>query len=201
MLPFLFSLFFVFVGIAKVQAQSFAEEIVEHRKEYRAEFLKSPNSPLKEEDLEFLDFYEPDEQYLVKCKFKFAKKSIPFELPTYSGITKTYQKFGTLHFKIKGQKQTLAVYRSLALAQNPLYRDYLFLPFKDLTNAKETYGGGKYIDLRLKDLESRPILVDFNKAYNPYCAYSDGYNCPIPPQENHLKIEIKAGEKKFLKEH
>lgn len=197
-----FLLMFLFVGsFTHLLAQSYEENIAEHRKEYKEEFLKSSNSPLKEADLAFLDFYEADESYKVKCKFKFDKNSEPFELPTYSGITKTYQKFGTLKFKIEGKKQTLAVYRSLALAQNPLYRDYLFLPFKDLTNAKETYGGGKYIDLRMKDLESKPIIVDFNKAYNPYCAYSDGYNCPIPPQENHLKVEIKAGEKKFLKEH
>lgn len=197
-----FLLLFLFVGsFSHIIAQDYANDIAKHRKEYKEAFLKSSNSPLKEDDLLYLDFFDADESYKVECKFKFDKNSVPFELPTYSGITKTYQKFGTLHFKINGKKQTLAVYRSLALAQNPLYRDYIFLPFKDLTNAKVTYGGGRYLDLRMKDLEAKPVIIDFNEAYNPYCAYSDGYNCPIPPQENHLKIEIVAGEKKFMKEH
>lgn len=192
---------FVLLTVTLTQGQSYEVVLADHREEYRQEFLTSTNSPLTKDDLAYLDFYPANESLIVKCKFKLSKKSTPFELPTYSGITKTYQKFGELHFKLNGKKEKLAVYRSLALATNPLYRDYLFLPFKDLTNVKETYGGGRYIDLRMKELASKPIYIDFNRAYNPYCAYSDGYNCPIPPQENHLKIEIKAGEKKFLKEH
>ena len=71
--------------------------------------------------------------------------------------------------------------------------DHLFLPFTDNTNGVETYGGGRYIDLKIP--AGNTINIDFNKAYNPYCAYSDKYSCPIPPPENHLDIEIKAGIK------
>ena len=78
-----------------------------------------------------------------------------------------------------------------------MYRDYLFIPFKDLSNGEATYGGGRYMDIRMDDIKNGELMLDFNKAYNPYCAYSDGYNCPVPPVENHLETEVNAGEKSF----
>ncbi|WP_082391253.1 DUF1684 domain-containing protein [Jiulongibacter sediminis] len=182
-------------------AQGFEKDVTDFRKTYKQEFLDNPNAPLKVEDLKFLDFFEPDEKYKVKCKFKLKGKGEPFEILTSSGDTKTYVVFGQFIFKINGKKQKLNVYRSLALMQNPLYKDYLFIPFKDLTNGSETYGGGRYIDLRMKELEGDEIWLDFNKAYNPYCAFSAGYSCPIPPIENHLKVTIRAGEKNYLGEY
>jgi uncharacterized protein (DUF1684 family) len=71
------------------------------------------------------------------------------------------------------------------------------LAFTDLTNGEDTYGGGRYIDLYISDIAEGHITIDFNKAYNPYCAYSDGYNCPIPPASNSINLEIKAGEKMY----
>jgi uncharacterized protein (DUF1684 family) len=73
----------------------------------------------------------------------------------------------------------------------------LFLPFQDETNGDDTYGGGRYMDLKITDIRDNRITLDFNKCYNPWCAYSDGYNCPVPPKSNHLPIEVKAGEKMF----
>ncbi|WP_435352616.1 DUF1684 domain-containing protein [Emticicia sp. SJ17W-69] len=182
-------------------AQDFKAEIEKHREEYKAEFLKSANAPLNQEDFEYLRFYEPNEKFKVECKFVATKRGEPFELPTSAGKTKTYVKFGELRFQIDKKKYKLAVYQSLGLKIIPQYRDYLFIPFKDLTNGKESYGGGRYLDLRMKQLESDKIYLDFNKAYNPYCAFSEGYSCPIPPKENHLKIAIEAGEKNFGKNH
>ncbi len=184
-----------------LSAQDFKAEIEKHREEYKAEFLKSANSPLKQEDFEYLNFYEPNEKFRVECEFVATKGGKPFELPTSAGKTKTYVKFGELRFEIDEQKYKLAVYQSLGLKAMPLYRDYLFIPFKDLTNGKESYGGGRYLDLRMKQLEGDKIYLDFNKAYNPYCAFSEGYSCPIPPKENHLKVAIEAGEKIFGKNH
>jgi uncharacterized protein (DUF1684 family) len=180
--------------------QSFEEEVAKFRSTYKQDFLDTPNSPLEKEDLEHLDFYEANESYKVKCRFKIKKKGEPFEIPTSSGDMKTYMVFGQFIFRINGKKQKLNVYRSLALMRNPLYKDYLFIPFKDLTNGEETYGGGRYIDLRMKELEGDEIWLDFNRAYNPYCAFSAGYSCPIPPIENHLKVAIRAGEKNYLGE-
>lgn len=182
-------------------AQDFKAEIEKHREEYKADFLKTPSSPLKKEDFEYLRFYEPNEKFKVACEFVATKRGKPFEVPTSSGQTATYTKFGELKFELDGKPYKLAVYQSLSLRRMPQYRDYLFIPFKDLTNGKESYGGGRYLDLRMKEIEGDKIYLDFNKAYNPYCAFSAGYSCPIPPKENHLKVAIEAGEKNFAKEH
>ena len=90
------------------------------------------------------------------------------------------------------------MYQNIRLLTSQKYYDYLFLPFKDNTNDETTYGGGRYLDLRQGDIGGDNIMtVDFNKAYNPWCAYSDGYNCPIPPATNHLDLAVNAGEKNF----
>lgn len=180
-------------------AQSYKEKIEQHREEYKAEFLKSSSSPLKQKDLAGLRFYEPNEKYKLECTFTATKGGKPFEVPTTSGQTQTYTRFGELSFQIDGQIHKLTVYRSPSLMNNPLYRDYLFVPFKDKTNGKDTYGGGRYIDLRMREVNGDKVILDFNKAYNPYCAFSEGYSCPIPPKENHLKIAIEAGEKNYNK--
>ncbi len=182
-------------------AQDFKAEIEKHREEYKADFLKNASSPLKKEDFEYLRFYEPNEKFRVTCEFVATKRGKPFEVPTSSGQTATYTKFGELKFEIDEKPYKLAVYQSLRLRNLPQYRDYLFIPFKDLTNGKESYGGGRYLDLRMKEIAGDKIYLDFNKAYNPYCAFSAGYSCPIPPKENHLKVAIEAGEKNFAKEH
>ncbi len=184
-----------------VRAQGFENVIETHREAYKKEFLITPNAPLEADDLSFLRFYEPDSAYRIQAVFVTTPESKPFEMLTYSGVRKPYVKFGELHFVLAGKAQTLAVYQSLDLRKMPQYRDYLFVPFKDLTNAHETYGGGRYLDFRMGDIQGKQCTLDFNKAYNPYCAYSAGYNCPIPPRENHLIVKIEAGEMDFGKEH
>lgn len=182
-----------------VIAQSYKDSLQKHREHYVHELIQ--DGPLEAQDSSFVDFYAADESYLVKCKFVATKGGEPFEIPTSAGTTKTYTKFGEFRFMLGGKKQKLAVYRSMALLNHPIYKDYLFIPFKDKTNGVETYGGGRYLDLYMKDVAGEEIVLDFNKAYNPYCAFSDGYSCPIPPQENHLKISIEAGEKNFKGGH
>jgi uncharacterized protein (DUF1684 family) len=94
----------------------------------------------------------------------------------------------------------LTIYQSQSLLGLDEYKDYLFLPFADDSNEDSTYESGRYLDLRLGDIAGDIIRIDFNKAYNPYCAYvSDKYNCPIPPVENRLPVRLEAGEKRFLK--
>nr|WP_305050744.1 DUF1684 domain-containing protein [Elizabethkingia bruuniana] len=95
---------------------------------------------------------------------------------------------------MEGQQYSLKVYQSQDLIKKPSFKDHLFLPFRDATNEKETYGGGRYIDLRIPKKDH--LIIDFNKAYNPYCAYNAfDYNCPIVPIENKLPVEIRAGVK------
>ncbi|RYD73146.1 MAG: DUF1684 domain-containing protein [Sphingobacteriales bacterium] len=98
---------------------------------------------------------------------------------------------------IDGKSFKLNIYQSQDLKKIEKYKNSLFLPFTDLTSGVESYGGGRYVDLEIPEGELIPI--DFNTAYNPYCAYNHKYSCPIPPQENDLAIEIKAGVKKFKK--
>ncbi|PSL24691.1 DUF1684 domain-containing protein [Dyadobacter jiangsuensis] len=192
------TLFTVLVAAFGSQAQTFTEETNQYRNHYKEEFLHSENSPLKAADLSYLQFYEPDSTYRVVAHFEKAKGK-SFEMPTYSGMNKTYVKYGVLKFKVNGRRQKLTVYRSLSLQQLAKYKDYLFVPFKDKTNGTDTYGGGRYLDLKTTDLKNGTCVLDFNKAYNPYCAYSTGYNCPIPPLNNHLAVAVTAGEKNFTK--
>lgn len=161
-------------------------------------FKDSLHSPLLEEDLshfEALDFYPISEKFFVEATFIRTKKEKPFKMKTSTERTPMYKKYGELHFEIDGKQFKLNVYQNIELVQKPGFNDYLFLPFSDKTNGKETYIGGRYLDMRMP--KSKTVIINFNKAYNPYCAYNYKYSCPIVPLENDLAIEIKAGVKKF----
>ena len=181
-----------------LSAQSFKKTICDHRKEYKEGF-KEEGSPLKPDEIRYLKFYKPDEAYQVTADFKRTFGEKPFDMVTSSGKKKRYVKYGELSFELKGTAITLAVYQSLKLMSMPQYKEYLFLPFKDSTNGQETYSAGRYIDLEMSDIKNDKVTLDFNKTYNPYCAYTTGYNCPYPPAENHLTMPIYAGEKMFGK--
>lgn len=198
MRPFLLFLFLFPLLLHAQTPAEFRKEIRKHRKHYKKEFLEDERSPISEKKLlRKLDFYPPDASYRLQARFETTPDSKPFEMATYSGITKPYRQHGWLSFTIDGKVQRLAVYQSLRLRNMPGFKDYLFLPFKDATNGETTYGGGRYIDFRMGDIsEDGKLWIDFNKCYNPWCAYSDGYNCPVPPRENHLDIAIPAGERK-----
>lgn len=194
-------LIFLTILTFQIKAQTYWESMAKHRQEYKDDFLKNPNSPLKQADLAYLDFYDVDSTFKVKSSFMKTTDKATFKMPTSDGKQKEYFKYGTLTFTLKGQIQQLNVYRSLALMKMPQYKNYLFVPFKDQTNGTETYGGGRYLDLQTTDIQADTLVLDFNKVYNPYCAFANGYSCPISPQDNHLKIGIEAGEKIFRKEH
>jgi uncharacterized protein len=196
----LFSLLFVF-GVSLAQSQSVKKDVKKYRENYKADFLKEEYSPFygKEQDLKYLQFYKPKKKYRVECTFQRTPKEESFDMATYSGKTKKFVKYGTLSFKLNGKDYQLAVYQNLMLQKMEQYKDYLFIPFKDHTNGDTTYGGGRYFDIKTGDIKDNKLILDFNKCYNPYCAFSDGYNCPVPPKENHLNTAIKAGEKMYDK--
>ncbi len=191
-------IFFLFVSInLSALAQDYKEFINLHREGYKAAFINDPNAPLKEMDMKNLHFFKPDEAYRVTASITILTNMQPFKMPTYDGAPKEFIRYATATAKVKGKTITLTLYKNLELSNNPQYKDYLFLPFTDLTNSKETYGGGRYMDFNLRQIENGELIIDFNKAYNPYCAYSTGYRCPVPPEENNLNIKIQAGEKKY----
>jgi len=178
-------------------AQNFKFEIEKHREGYRQAFLNEKGSPLKQQDLIDLSFFEPDSTYAVIANVTILTDEVPFSMPTYNGKSHPYIRYAKLKFSLNGKAQELTLYKSISLSQLAEYKDYLFLPFTDATNGKETYSGGRYIDLNVQGIKNDVIKIDFNKAYNPYCAYSDGYQCPKPPAENEIKQNINAGEKAF----
>lgn len=181
---------------------SYAQKDVAAAEKFQSELNKSYadslKSPLMKDDLKQfkgLDFYPIDEKYIVEAIFIRTKREKSFKMKTTTSRTPIYKKYGELHFSIDGKELKLNVYQNVDLKKKPGYEDYLFLPFSDLTCGKDSYIGGRYIDMRIP--KSEKVIVDFNQAYNPYCAYNYEYSCPIVPLENDLDIEINAGVKKF----
>lgn len=181
---------------------TYAQKDVAAAEKFQSELNKSYadslKSPLMKDDLKQfkgLDFYPIDEKYIVEAIFIRTKKEKSFKMKTSTSRTPIYKKYGELHFSIDGKELKLNVYQNADLKKKPGYDDYLFLPFSDLTCGKDSYIGGRYIDMRIP--KSEKVIVDFNQAYNPYCAYNYEYSCPIVPLENDLDIEINAGVKKF----
>lgn len=169
--------------------------VLQNRSEKDDFFKNDKDSPLPEKakkQFKGLNYFPPD------LKFKFKSKLIPFNkkdtinmLTTKSDIRKMIR-FGKFEFTFKGKNYQLTAY--IPAKNNDT--EYFFVRFTDLTNNKETYSGGRYLDIeRLSN--SNDYDLDFNFAYNPYCAYNPKYSCPIVPNENHLKISIKAGEKNY----
>jgi uncharacterized protein (DUF1684 family) len=170
------------------------------RAEHIHELVTDERGPLTEQDIDFLSFYSNDRKFNVIANFVKNDDPKPFMISTYSGKEKSFIKYGTLTMTVNKERIELALYQNVKLSHIEAYQEYLFLPFKDLTNGDETYGGGRYIDITMSEIVNDEVRVDFNKCYNPWCAYSDGYNCPIPPLENHLNIFVRAGEKNYLGE-
>ena len=172
----------------------------EFQRELNASYKDVTTSPLKEEDrktFEGLDFFKVDSVYVVKAHLKRTPNTKWFGMKTTTNRVSKERVYGILSFWLKGKKYQLNVYQGKDLIQEEGYKDYLFLPFLDETNGLESYGGGRYIDARIP--EGDTVTIDFNQAYNPYCAYSNRYSCPIVPRENYLKTRIEAGVKAFKK--
>jgi len=199
---FLFVLFVGLLTTAAVAQTSFVDQLSRHRETYKKDLLAASGGPLTEEgDLAYVQFYAPDSTYRITASVERIPNAQPFEMPTYNGKTRPHVAYALLSFRINGKPQQLTLYRNLNAIRLPQFRDYLFLPFKDATSGTETYGGGRYLDLRVGDIQNGQVTLDFNKAYNPYCAFVEGYPCPIPPKNNVLSVPIKAGEKTFDKDH
>jgi len=154
-------------------------------------FKHHPYSPLEERSgFTGLDYYPPDPAYRFSLPLQQAEQPEELILQTSTGDEQPFVRLGTVEFEVEGQPARLAVYQSA-------HHDDLFMPFRDATSGRETYGAGRYLEP--VELAGDKLLVDFNLAYNPYCAYSENYSCPLPPVENHLKVPIRAGEKAYKK--
>jgi len=172
-------------------------EIFEYQQSSNENFRNEETTILEPEDFEefeSLEFYPIDLKFYVEANFIRTPDEKPFLMKTSTDRLPEYVKYGEAHFEIDGVPLTLNLYKSTKPVENP-EDDYVFLPYTDLTSGDGSYGGGRYMDLDVPHGET--IILDFNKSYNPYCAYSKKYSCPIPPKENDLLIRIEAGVKDF----
>ena len=185
-------------GFGYAQEQFSLAAVEKFQTELNAEYADAKTSPLLPEDFKkfhTLENYPANEKFFVVAKFIRTENEQPFEMKTSTDRRPVYVKYGEAHFNIDGQDFQLNLYRNIELSKKEQYKDYLFLPFSDLTCGNESYIGGRYIDMKIPKGDT--IVIDFNTAYNPYCAYSYKYSCPKVPLENDLKIAIRAGVKKF----
>jgi uncharacterized protein (DUF1684 family) len=180
-------------GIDPDLLQSRKKDIEEERTEKDRFFKESPSSPLRAEDIigfKQLEYYPIDLRYVFMGEIEGnpKAKSEYIKLPTNKNNFRKYVKHGKFRFSIDDREFVLTIYRYLG-------RPNLFLPFKDKTNGLETYENGRYLEVDL--VRKDRIIIDFNKASNPYCAYNQKYTCPYADEENTLDIAIRCGEKKF----
>lgn len=195
----LLSIIAIVFSCAEPVDKSYIESIDLHRTEINKEFADSAHSPLTLEGLahfEGLDFYPVSPEYKVTARFVLNPDPEAFGMETTTERRPIYVKYGEAHFTLKGEEFVLEVYQSEKAKQMEEFKEHLFLPFKDLTCGEESYGGGRFIDLKIPAGEE--MVIDFNKAYNPYCAYNHRYSCPVPPDANHLNIHIPAGVKAYM---
>lgn len=159
----------------------------------RAEFFRyAPESPFLTQKVNFsyLDYFASNLAYRIEAKFEKKNKIDTLSLATSTGTIDKFIVLGSANFRLQDQTNNLLVLKST----NPKDQS-IFIPYLDKTSGEATYGGGRYLDVDAP--QGNWIILDFNKSYNPYCAYTDGYTCPFPPKENRLAIAIEAGEKSY----
>lgn len=192
------ALLLLFCGSLSAQEKCDSDKSRAYQNELNKEYANKKTSPLTLNDLQDfkeLDFFKVDSRYCVTAKINLTADAKPFMMQTTTDRSPMYIKYADLVFLIDGKEQTLEVYQSIKSASIDAFSTDLFLPFTDLTTGKESYSGGRYINLQIP--EGDFITLDFNRAYNPYCAYNSRYSCPLVPKINHLEVAIKAGVKKF----
>lgn len=174
---------------------AYMEEIKEQREEKDRFMRSSPESPFanSKEEYSGLKYYPPDVKYRVIASLHPIEQKESVVLTTNDGKEQRYIEYAHAEFRLDGVTNRLII---LEIADMGPFRGKLFLAFGDETSASETYGAGRYLDVT-KAPGSSTIKLDFNLAYNPYCAYNDTYSCPLPPRENILTIPIRAGEKSY----
>ncbi|WP_442265342.1 DUF1684 domain-containing protein [Tenacibaculum sp. ZS6-P6] len=173
----------------------------EFQREMNAKFKDASTSPLTKSGLKNfkgLDFFPINNKFKVIAQLTKTPEAKTFNFPTTTSRIAKYKKYGIINFSIDGQSFELDIYKDPN--PEPDYINHLFLPFLDETNGKGSYGGGRFIDVLTTDIkEDGTVTIDFNTAYNPYCAYSDRYSCPITPRNNSLAIAIEAGVMDYKK--
>ena len=172
----------------------YQQKVIAFREMKNEKFAHPSSSPFENEnlkDFKGLVYFEVKPRYKVEAKLQKSLFPSYFSLFSDSSITQVHEEVGLLFFSLEGQDLTLKAYRSSGQPKHQL-----FIPFKDLTNQSETYGGGRYVDAVL--LNDSTVELDFNLAYNPYCAYNETFVCAAVPAANKLQVAVEAGEKRYF---
>jgi uncharacterized protein (DUF1684 family) len=166
-------------------------DLTEFRRSKDEFFREDHHSPLtKDQQAVFrgLHYYEESQEMNYRIQAKRFERDEVVDLQTSSGSIASYLRWGSISFGLDGTTVELVIFRD---GQSGNF----FLPFADATSGTETYGAGRYLDVKMQ--ASGHLLVDFNYSYNPYCAYNEHWSCPLTPAENRLSVALRAGEKSF----
>ena len=180
-----------------MESSEWEKQVNAEREQKDGFFRMHPQSPLsfnQKQEFKGLDYYPTDPNYRIECPLQEHERKDILKIEDTQGNEREFLRWGTFKFKISDADCQLQAYKGTAEEER------LFVPFLDETSGKETYGAGRYLDLETgkhQTSEGKWIL-DFNEAYNPWCAYSKDYACPFTPPENWLNVEIRAGEKAYL---
>ncbi|NDK57008.1 DUF1684 domain-containing protein [Pontibacter fetidus] len=184
-----------FVKETFLSEENYIKPLLKEREDKDLSFRSRTNSPFTEEgrqSFKNLVYYEPNIKYKVSAKVEDLPKQDTLLMPLTNGSYEPYLRYATAVFELEGQPQRLTLYKKLAKEE----KDQWFVPFTDKTNGFETYGGGRFLDIPFKE-DAKTIVLDFNRAYSPFCAYNPEYVCPVPPKDNRLTIAVPAGEKAY----
>ncbi|SDM05484.1 hypothetical protein SAMN05421823_11025 [Catalinimonas alkaloidigena] len=180
---------------AIVDAGEYAAELQKFRQEKNEYFRENQESPLAStQNFDSLPYYAADLNWRIRTLLQLTGDTALYPMAMTDGKEEKFLRYGRVDFVVNEIPLSLYLFRHKEAADE----EKLFLPFTDATNGEGTYAGGRYLDV--DPPESDTITIDFNLAYNPYCAYSSKYSCPVPPRENHLSVPVKAGEKDFPKD-
>ena len=171
-------------------------EVLKFQQELDDFYRDSTTSPLKPEERAAFhghEFFSYNPELAVEAQIQVLENEPWFDMATSSGVSREYRRYAKATFQLHGQTLELFLYQSKRLMAMEDYQDHLFLPFMDKTTGVSTYGTGRFMDITKP--EGTNMVLDFNYAYNPYCAYTDGYSCPITPKENFIDIHVNAGIK------
>jgi uncharacterized protein (DUF1684 family) len=157
--------------------------------EDRVTFIVYDPERSEKKSFDHLLYYAPDRSFAVGARLVELADPDEIEMLTNRGLKKTFNRYARIRFRVDGEDQELTAFKSKLTGEGS---ESLFIPFRDSTAGRETYGGGRFLDI--DEPQAEHFVLDFNRAYNPLCNYSPAFNCPIPPRENHLEVAVRAGE-------
>jgi uncharacterized protein (DUF1684 family) len=192
------SIFFLLLLSGEFIHAQKALNYVDSIKAFQAHFVDN-HEVVKGSDRKYIQFYPIDSSYRISANFIRIENGPWFDMPTSAKNKQVYRRYGELQFIINGKSAHLYAYQSQYFLGDKHYTNYLFAPFTDSSSGEESYGAGRYLDISILDIKDNILVIDFNKAYNPYCAYGHTYDCPLPPRENDLATYVHAGEKNYGK--